>query len=155
MQHPRRSVEMSHAANRKRDHAKAAWEYALEQSRNPHRSAQIPEERWAAWDKQEKATLESARARYIAAEWAIGGPEQALVWAKLEAKEARFDLDEYEKELRRQGRRRAREAEEEEKWEQIKEDIECNNTMHPPGDPGHWEPDAWEYAQLHRMWKLQ
>ena len=143
------------AANRKRDHAKAAWEYALEQSRNPHRSAQIPEERWAAWDKQEKATLESARARYIAAEWAIGGPEQALVWAKLEAKEARFDLDEYEKELRRQGRRRAREAEEEEKWEQIKEDIECNNTMHPPGDPGHWEPDAWEYAQLHRMWKLQ
>ena len=46
------------------------------------------------WDKQEKATLESARARYIAAEWAIGGPEQALVWAKLEAKEARFDLDE-------------------------------------------------------------
>ena len=44
---------------------------------------------------------------------------------------------------------------EEEKWEQIKEDIECNNTMHPPGDPGHWEPDAWEEAQLHLMWKLQ
>ena len=143
------------AATRARDQAKSAWDYALEQSRNPHRSAQIPEDRWAAWDKQEKAALETARARYVTAERAIGGPEQDLVWAKLEAKEARIELEEYEKELRRQSRMQAREAEEAEKWEQIKEGIDYNNAMYAPGDPEHWEPDAWEYAQLHRMWKLQ
>ena len=82
-------------------------------------------------------------------------PEQDLVWAKLEAQEARIELDEYEKEQRRQCRRRAQEAEDAEKWEQIKEGIAHNNALYPPGDPGHWEPDAWEYAQLHRMWKLQ
>ena len=142
-------------AIRARDQAKAAWEYAGEQYSNPHRSAQIPEDRWAAWDKQEKAALDAARVRYTAAEWAIGDPEQALFLAKHEAKEARFELDEFEKEQRRQGRRQAREAEEAEKWEQIKEGIAYNNTLHAPSDPGYWEPDAWEYTQLHRLWKLQ
>ena len=143
------------AANRARDQAKAAWEYALEQSRNPHRSAQIPEERWAAWDKQEKAALEAARVRYTAAEKAIGEPEQALVWAKLEAKEARIELDEFEKEQRRQGRRQAQEQLEDLKWEQIKEMVAENHSLHGPDDPEYWSPTAWEYAQLMRMWKLQ
>ena len=39
------------AANRARDQAKVAWEHARERYSNPHRSAQIPEDRWAAWDK--------------------------------------------------------------------------------------------------------
>ena len=126
------------AANRARDQAKAAWEYALEQSGNPHRSAQIPEERWAAWDKQEKAALEAARVRYTAAEKAIGEPEQALVWAKLEAKEARIELDEFEKEQRRQGRRQAQEQLEDLKWEQIKEMVAENHSLHGPDDPEYW-----------------
>ena len=141
------------AANRERDQAKAAWEYALEQSRNPRRSVQIPEERWAAWDKQEKVALEAARQHYVAAERAIGQPEQALVWAKLEAKEARIELDEFEKEQRRQGRRQAQELEEAEKWDQIKEGIEHNNAMHAPGDPDYWDPDVQELMFLHSKWK--
>jgi hypothetical protein len=142
------------AAVRARDQAKAAWEYAREHYSNPHRSAQIPEERWAAWDKQEKAALEAARVRYTAAERAIGEPEQALYWAKYEAKEARIELDEYEKAQRREGRQRLLEAQEAEKWVQIKEMIAENHTLYAPTDPEYWEPDAWEYAQIHRMWKL-
>ncbi|MDC0525790.1 hypothetical protein OAO87_02230 [bacterium] len=143
------------AANRARDQAKAAWEHARERYSNPHRSAQIPEDRWAAWDKQEKAALEAARVRYTAAERAIGEPEQALYWAKYEAKEARIELEEYEKAQRREGRQRLVEAQEAEKWEQIREMIAENHALHAPTDPEYWEPDAWEYAQLHRMWKLK
>ena len=97
---------------------------------------------------------QAARVRYTAAERAITEPEQTLYWAKYEAKEARIELDEYEQAQRREGRQRLLEAQEAEKWEQIKEGIAHSNVMYPPGDPGHWEPDAWEYAQLHRMWKL-
>ena len=46
--------------------------------------------------------MEAARLRYCAAERAIGPPEDALFWAKHELKEARFDLDWYEKERGRQ-----------------------------------------------------
>ena len=142
------------AAVRARDQAKAVWEHAREHYSNPHRSAQIPEERWAAWDKQEKSALEAARVRYTAAERAIGEPEQALYWAKFEAKEARIELDEYEKAQRREARQQLHEAQEAEKWVQIKEMITENHTLYAPTDPEYWEPDAWEYAQIHRMWKL-
>ena len=88
--------------------------------------------------------------RYTAAGRAIGEPEQALYWAKHEAKEARIELDEYEKELRRQGRRQAQEQLdaqlESEKWEQIKEMIAENHTLYAPNDPEYWSPTAWEYA---------
>ena len=143
------------AAVRARDRAKAAWEYAREHYSNPHRSAQIPDDRWAAWNQQEKAALDAARLHCLAAARATGEPEEALFWAKHEAKEARFELDEFEKAQRRQGRRRAQEAEDAEKWVQIKEMIEENHTLHVPNNPDYWEPDAWEYEQLHRLWKLQ
>ena len=87
---------------------------------NPRRNAQIPEERRAAWDKQEKAALDAARERYIAAERAIWPYEKAVREAKFAADEARRDLDEYEKEQRRRGRRMAQEIVNEEKWEQIR-----------------------------------
>ena len=142
------------AANRARDQAKAAWEYALEQSRNPRRSAQIPEERRAAWDKQERSTLEAARQRYIAAERAIGEPEQALVWAKLDAKEARIELDEFEKAQRRQAREAARESINEQKWAQIGEAIAHNNATCNPGDPDYIALTVEGYTKLHSRWKL-
>ena len=88
--------------------------------------------------------------RYTAAERAIGEPEQALYWAKHEAKEARIELDEYEKELRRRSRRQAQEQLEDMKWEQIKEMIAENHSLHAPGDPEYWSPTAWDYAQLMR-----
>ena len=90
------------AAKRERDKAKAAWDYAREHASNPHRIAQIPDDKWAAWSKKSSSEMEDARVRYCAAERAIGDPEDALFWAKHELKEARFDLDEYEKERGRQ-----------------------------------------------------
>eukprot|EP00966_Prymnesium_polylepis_P158305 3659189-Prymnesium_polylepis.1 len=55
--------------------------------------------------------------------------------AKFEAEEARRDLDEYEKEQRRQGRRMAQEFMNQDKWEQIDEAITANNALYNPGDP--------------------
>ena len=67
----------------------------------------------------------------------------------------RIELEEYEQAQRREGRQRLVEAQEAEKWEQIRDMIAENHTLHAPTDPEYWEPDAWEYAQLHRLWKLQ
>jgi hypothetical protein len=47
-----------------------------------------------------------------------------------EAKEARIELDEFEKACRREGRKRARDFLEQEKWQQIREGINYNNRMH-------------------------
>ena len=142
------------AANRERDRAKAAWEYALSESRNPRRAAQIPEERWAQWEKQEASKLEAARVRYTAAERAIWPYEKAMREAKFEAEEARRDLDEYEKEQRRRGRRMAQEFMNQDKWEQIDEAITANNALYNPGDPEHIALTVEGYTKLHSRWKL-
>ena len=102
-------------------------------------------------EKHQEITLKE---RETAAEWAIGQPEQALYWAKYEAKEARIELDDYEKEQRREGRQRLQEAmqkaEDEEKWRRIEEGIRMNHQLNAPGDPEYWDPDAWELGQLFR-----
>ena len=134
-------------------------EYVLQQPSNPYRVAQIPDDRWAQWNKQEQDKVEAACVRYMAAEHAIGGPEDALFWAKHEAKEARFDLDEYEKERSRQDAWQAQmammDAEHEEKVRQIEEGIAQNNAMCSPGDPEYWDPTPQEARMLYRLWKLQ
>jgi hypothetical protein len=70
------------------------------------------------------------------------GPEDTLfsgIWAKHEAKEARIDLDEYEKERRRQDAKALQMADmaaaHEEKVRQIEEGIAANNALYNPGDP--------------------
>ena len=144
------------ATKRDRDQAQVAWQYAREQAANRHVISQISDDKlkWKAWNQQQETNMQICRARLRAAVDAVGAAEQAQFWAKHEAKEARIEYDEYEKAQRREGRRRAKEAEEEKKWRQIAEGINHNNAMHAPGDPKYWEPDAWEYTQLHRMWKL-
>ena len=146
-------------AKRARDHAKAAWDYAREHASNPHRIAQIPEDKWAAWSKKSSGEVEAARLRYCASERAIGDPEQALFWATHELKEARFDLNEYEKERGRQDAWQMQmakmDAEHEEKVRQIEAGIAHNNALYNPGDPGYWDPDAREAALLYRLWKVQ
>ena len=138
------------ATERDRDQAQAAWQYALEQVANPHVISQIWDDKlkWKAWNQQQETNMQICRARLRAAVDAVGAAEQAQFWAKHEAKEARIEYDEYEKAQRREGRRRAKEAEEEKKWRQIAEGINHNNAMHAPGDPKYWEPDAWEYTQV-------
>ena len=147
------------AAKRNRDKAKAAWEYAREQASNPHRIAQIPDDKWAAWSKRTSSEMEDARLRYCAAERAIGEPEDALFWAKHELKEARFDLDEYAKERSRQDawslKMAMMDAEHEEKVSQIEAGIAHNNAMCNPGDAEYWDPDPQEAAILYRLWKVQ
>jgi hypothetical protein len=149
------------AAKRDRDKARAAWEYAREQASNKHVIDQIwdkPDE-WAAWTKQNDSNMEAARARLLAAERAIGPPEDALHWAKHEANEARFELKEYERERSRQDvwqlRMADMDAEHEEKVRQIEAGIANNNALYNPGDPGYWDPDAREAALLYRLWKVQ
>ena len=147
------------AAKRDRDKAKAAWDYAREQASNPHRVAQIPDDKWAAWSKNSSSEMEAARLRYCASERAIGDPEQALFWATHELKEARFDLNEYEKERGRQEAWQMQmanmDAEHEEKVRQIEAGIADNNALCSPGDPEYWDPDPQEAAILYRLWKLQ
>ena len=99
--------------------------------------------------------MDACGARRVATERAVGAAEDALFWTKHAAKEARIEYDEYEKEQRRKGRMLRKEAEEAEKWSQIKEGIDQNNALYAPGDPEYWAPDVWEYSQLHRLWKLQ
>ena len=107
--------------------------------------------------------MEAARTRYVAAERAMGDPEQALFWAKHEAKEARFDLNEYEKERSRQDAWQMQmaniDAEHEEKVRQIEAGLAANNALcNPgsgPGDPGYWDPTPQEAGILYRLWKLQ
>ena len=142
------------AANRERDQAKAAWEFVLSETRNPRRAAQIPEERRAQWEKQEASRLEAARVRYTAAERAIWPYEKAVREAKFEAEEVRRDLDEYEKEQRRQGRMMAQEFVNEGKWEQIRGSIAANNALHNPGDPEYIALTVEGYTKLHSQWKL-
>ena len=100
--------------------------------------------------------MEAARLRYCAAERDIGGPEQALFWATHELKEARFDLDEYEKERGRQDTWQLQmanmDAEHEEKVRQIEEGIAANNALCIPGDPGYWDPTPQEAGILYRLW---
>ena len=103
--------------------------------------------------------MEAARARLLAAERAIGPPEDALHLAKHEANEARFELKEYEKERSRQDAWQLKmadmDAEHEEKVRKIEAGIANNNALYNPGDPGYWDPDAREAALLYRLWKVQ
>ena len=102
--------------------------------------------------------MEAARLRYCAAEFAIGDPEQALFWATHELEEARFDLDEYEKEGGRQDAWQLQmanmDADHEEKVRQIKAGIANNNALCNPGDPEYWDPNPQEAAMLYRLWRL-
>eukprot|EP00966_Prymnesium_polylepis_P237013 5481509-Prymnesium_polylepis.1 len=91
----------------------------------------------------------------MAAVRAIGEPEDALFWAKHEAKEARIDLDEYEKGQRRQARRATQEFVNAEKWEQIGGAIAENNALYIPGDPEYIALTVEGYTKLHSRWKLQ
>ena len=77
------------AANRERDKAKVAWEHALQEHQNPHRAAQISDDRWDEWREECLDALEVVRQRYSAAMRALGDPEEALHRAKFELKEAR------------------------------------------------------------------
>ena len=95
--------------------------------------------------------------RLNAAQRAMGEPEDALFWAKHEAKEARFDLDQYEKECRRREDSAIRsgllQAAHDRKVRQIEASIAANNALCNPGDPEYWDPGAGEAAILYDRWR--
>ena len=106
------------------------------------------------WSKEERSKLDAAGVRLNAAVRLISDCEMALFAAKDVLKEARFDLDEYEKDKRRQARRVAQEFVNEQKWEQIGEAIANNNALCNPGDPEYIALTVEGYTKLHSRWKL-
>ena len=141
-------------AKREREQAQGGWDYARAQYSNPHRIAQISEDRWTQWSKEERSKLDAAGVRLNAAVRLISDCEMALFAAKDVLKEARFDLDEYEKDQRRQARRVAQEFVNEQKWEHIGEAIANNNALCNPGDPEYIALTVEGYTKLHSRWKL-
>jgi hypothetical protein len=144
------------AAKRRRDQAQAAWEYVREQAGNPHRLAQLTTDaQWDAFEKKLKSDMDTARARLLAAERAVGDAEEANYWAKYEVKEARIELKEHDDEHARKADFEREKAESAEKWGQIAQGISAHNACYNTWDREYWEPDAWELTQLHGLWKIQ
>ena len=73
--------------------------------------------------------------RRVAAERAVGSAEMAQYATDYEAKEARIELQEYEEECARRDEFDLEMADNEKKWEQIKQGIADNNACHTPDDP--------------------